>query len=1189
MRKNSPARGLLAISALMIGFLVPQAHATNRIWSGTGADGYWGTAGNWGGTAPVNGDTLTFTGTTQQNSTNNIGSLSINWLDLVNNGFTLNGANLLALNGPLTNNAGTNILALSLNISASNPGWNIAAGSELRFTGPFTNTTTVNPLATMGGGGTVRITSSSFLPNRFFTLTNGTIIIDGGTASTGDGFRLQPGAGYKAVFQLTNNGSLTLSGGPNLRLCQTATGGSSEVDMSSGLLNLDVTSGLGSGDLFIGEAANTTTVFNHNGGLVEFTGNGDNRVAFANASSSANGTYNLNGGTLWTAQIAQVNAGSPGGTFNFNGGTLKALVSSATFFQGVNAANILSGGAVIDTTNLNVTIGESLPGAGGLTKLGTGTLTLTGNNTYSGGTVVSNGDLAVTTASTGGGGYTVEDGAELDVKVTSANTSLASSSLTLGLSGNVINDYILGANASTTVPASVVSGALNLNGTVTVNVTGAISTPATYVLMSYGSISGSGAFISGSLPLIVGYVATVTNNTAANQLQLVYSLAPQAVKWGTGDGSWDTTSLNWETLADAGPTNYVEGAPVVFDDSASGSSPITVTLSGNRSPGSITNASSADLYTIAGDANILGALLTVNGGSTNTFIIDNGSGNTFSAIAINSGALQLGNSDTNGSLGSSAIADNGALILDRTDNLSLGSSITGTGSLVQNGSGSVTLSVSNSYAGTTTINAGTIVMGNTYALSTNTIEITNNGTLDINGNMADASSLQPVIVSGSGVGGNGAIINSGVLQNNAFRNVVLAGNTTVGGSGLIGLRTSANTDPGLVANGYSLTKVGTNQFNLNGGTTTAGITNTWFTDLGNIDIQQGILSFERHAALGNPTNTISVESGGTLQVFSLNPTNVVPTNSIVLNGGTLQGTAGTVGDTNTLAGQVTLNGPTNYINTVAGAYLILDGPISGAGSVDFAGTDCLGGVNTYSGDSVITGGTVQLLATGSIADSTNVILEAGALLDVSAVSPWTLEAGQTLSGVGTVHGSVLAAGTLAPGNGTGTLAINGDLTLAGNVTIEVNTSLAQSNDLATVTGSLDNTGAGTVEVTNLGPALVVGDTFKLFNQPVANGGALTVTGSGVTWVNHLAVDGTISVIQPVSTNAVTMTNVFAGGNLSLSWPADHIGWRLQVQTNSLSAGLGTDWSTWSGSTNVDNVTIPVDPGSPAVFFRLVYP
>ena len=61
------------------------------------------------------------------------------------------------------------------------------------------------------------------------------------------------------------------------------------------------------------------------------------------------------------------------------------------------------------------------------------------------------------------------------------------------------------------------------------------------------------------------------------------------------------------------------------------------------------------------------------------------------------------------------------------------------------------------------------------------------------------------------------------------------------------------------------------------------------------------------------------------------------------------------------------------------------------------------------------------------------------------------------------------------------------------------------------------------------------------------------------------------------------------GTLNLSWPEDHIGWRLQSQTNVIALGLSNNGADVVGSSNVDQVSIPVDPNQGAVFFRLIYP
>jgi len=77
---------------------------------------------------------------------------------------------------------------------------------------------------------------------------------------------------------------------------------------------------------------------------------------------------------------------------------------------------------------------------------------------------------------------------------------------------------------------------------------------------------------------------------------------------------------------------------------------------------------------------------------------------------------------------------------------------------------------------------------------------------------------------------------------------------------------------------------------------------------------------------------------------------------------------------------------------------------------------------------------------------------------------------------------------------------------------------------------------------------------------------------------------------PLSSNVSTKLNFQTSGNeLQLSWPQDHLGWRLQVQTNDLSSGLGTNWTDWPDSTNVFQTNIVINPENGSVFLRLVYP
>jgi hypothetical protein len=162
------------------------------------------------------------------------------------------------------------------------------------------------------------------------------------------------------------------------------------------------------------------------------------------------------------------------------------------------------------------------------------------------------------------------------------------------------------------------------------------------------------------------------------------------------------------------------------------------------------------------------------------------------------------------------------------------------------------------------------------------------------------------------------------------------------------------------------------------------------------------------------------------------------------------------------------------------------------------------------------------------------------LLPSSPVVPGavTVASGATLGGNGSVGGPVTVqpGGTIAAGASIGTLTINNNVTLSGNVVAEVNTAVSPSNDLVVVTGVLTNSGTGTVTLSNLGPALVAGNSFTLFSKPLANGGAMSVTttpalASGLVLSNRLSLDGSVLV---VNTGPGTFTNSPAIGSLSLS-------------------------------------------------------
>jgi hypothetical protein len=258
------------------------------------------------------------------------------------------------------------------------------------------------------------------------------------------------------------------------------------------------------------------------------------------------------------------------------------------------------------------------------------------------------------------------------------------------------------------------------------------------------------------------------------------------------------------------------------------------------------------------------------------------------------------------------------------------------------------------------------------------------------------------------------------------------------------------------------------------------------------------------------------------------------------------------------------------LGTNANANMPLQITKIGSGSQTFNGT-CSNTAPTYVGDG-------SLVINGNFA-STNI----------------TVSNNATLGGSGTLAGAVTvqANATLAPGTSlVGTLTINSNLTLAGNLSVNVDKSLAPANSSVAVTGTLNNTGTGTVTMNNLNGTMPFagGDKFTLFSQPLANGDALTISpsspGANLAWVNNLAVDGSIAV---ASTLPTSITTSVSGSTLTVSWPADHLGWRLVCQTNDLSTGLSGNWVTVPGSTSTTSLPIQIDPANPTVFYKLVLP
>jgi fibronectin-binding autotransporter adhesin len=190
-----------------------------------------------------------------------------------------------------------------------------------------------------------------------------------------------------------------------------------------------------------------------------------------------------------------------------------------------------------------------------------------------------------------------------------------------------------------------------------------------------------------------------------------------------------------------------------------------------------------------------------------------------------------------------------------------------------------------------------------------------------------------------------------------------------------------------------------------------------------------------------------------------------------LNGGTLNSAASTTNliDNNNTGAQITVllgAGNTSIDTTASSASIVRPMGNMAAATGTFTKTGIntltLTAANTYTGATRINGGTLALTGTGSIADSSAIIVGASTTFDVSGVTGgFTLGTNQTLSGPGSVNGAMDVSGTLSPGSSPGTLATGSETWLNGgdyNWQILDATGTAGSHyDTVAITGTLDLT------------------------------------------------------------------------------------------------------------------------------------
>ncbi|EIP5113788.1 autotransporter-associated beta strand repeat-containing protein [Salmonella enterica] len=944
-----------------------------------------------------------------------------------------------------------------------------------------------------------------------------------------------------------NGQSLTKTGAGTLILNaeNTYTGGTT---ISDGTLVANNVEALGSGDvtdnavLELNTGGTFDNVISGSGQVVK---SGDEMLTLSGANSYTGGTT-ISGGTLVATNVEALGSGdvtdnatlelNTGGTFDnvisgsgqvvksgddaltlsgnnsYTGGT---LISGGTLV----ASNVdaLGSGDVTDNATLEMNTGgdfeNAISGSGQVVKSGDETLTLSGANSYTGGTTISGGTLVANNVEALGTGDVTNNatlelntGGDFDNAISGSGQVVKSGDKTLTLSG--ANSY---SGATTISGGTLIATHVNALGT------GAIDNRASLLLDASGQFTvtdlttesggnteiGAGSTLQATT-LTQKSDSTLTINLNSNTVDPVIHAASQVSLAGT----LDITGVGDVLDSDPASTDDLDTFTLIASDKTIAGDFEKLTVAGM-------DADLADFITVDGRIDDTGKQYELT--TALTWYADRDD-----AVTDAHGTFNLTNAD--GSFAVNTVLEN----VDATLDPDSATGWDGT-SLIKQGAGTLILNAENTYTGGTTISGGTLVATNVDALGSGdvtddaTLELNTGGTFDnaISGSGQVVKSGDKMLtLSGANSYSGGTLISDGTL---VASNVEALGTGDVTNDAVLELNTGGDFDNAISGSGQ-VVKSGDKTLTLSGSNTYTGGTL----------ISGGTLVASNVEALGSGDVTndavLELNTGGDFDNAISGSGQVVKSGDETL----------TLSGANSYTGGTTISGGTLVASNVEAlgsgdvtdnAVLELntggdfDNAISGSGQVVKSGDETLtlSGTNTYTGGTTISGGTlvatsVEALGTGDVTDDATLELNTGGTFDNAiSGSGQVVKSGDdvlTLSGANSYSGGTLISdGTLVASNveALGT----GDVT--DNATLELNTG-----------GTFDNVISGSGQVVKSGD-----DTLTLSGSNTYTGGTLISDGTLVaTSVDALGTgDVTDNAVLELNTGGDFTNNISGSGQV----------------------------------------------------------
>ena len=904
-----------------------------------------------------------------------------------------------------------------------------------------------------------------------FTLAGGTLATAGaGTAGT-------------ATFA----DALVLAGGTvNLDLSNDPTAGANDFisvlgsldTQASTSLQITKTDGsLGSGtyDLFgygPGSAINTANL------VLAGTSGGNTRQSFTLADDTVNSLVTLTvagsaGNLVWEGTGSAAwdftatdwdNGGSPDRFYDLDNVTFDDTATGSTTVD--VTVDVAPNAIVIDNSSLAYTIQGSskITGPTGMTKSGTGTLTLanTGND-FTGATAVNAGTLALGSANA----------------LSPASALSLAGGTTLDLAGNSATALRLSGAGDVT---SATAATLTVGDAVSTAFSGGLGGAASLEKTGGGILTFAGTANSTGSITVAGGSLTVGDGGAAG------SLGASAV--ALADGTTLTFNRSGASTASGGISRSgATGTPAVIqagtgDVELSGAvTDVAVSLTGSGSLSLSGGFSGAGSLSVAGAGSIvLASAATHTGGTT-----------------VSNGGLQIGGGGTAGSIAGD-ITNNSLVIYSRSDAYEYSGVISGTGNVSQFGSGTLTLTGTNTYSGDTSVLAGTLSVASGTNLGAGGVGLSFGGTLATTGSFTTGRSIALGVSGGTlDVAAATTLTHNGSITGGETLTKTGGGQLTLSGYGAGSFGNS-----GIVVNAGTLrfntgrfnTNLGLTSLTVNAGATAATVTHAmggYNAATPAITINGGTFTFVNEQYLSTMSLTdATVNGGGQLRTDG--------SFSMTVSGGTSTWAAGISGVNSAIA-----------IDVADAATLAVSGAVIGSRPLTKTGlgTLTLSAANSYSGGTTVSAGTLRALnatalGTGNVTVADGGRLAVDAALTLGAGNAVTVAAGgilelADLASLPIAAGSSLAGLRVGAGP-TGTIAVIPAGTSAGGTvsTTWANPEAGLFSDILDIT-----TGSGTID------PFVLSLTYDPLIAPADEANAFlfwnSTPGGTATWVN--AIDG----------------------------------------------------------------------------------